>query len=291
MCQAIQGTEISERRACVLVRLHRSTFQYQWRPPDDGFLRQRLKELALQRRRYGSPRLMVLLRREGFTDNHKRIERVYQEEELQVRHRKRKRVARASRRVRPSVPERPDQRWSMDFAHDCLADGRTVRALTIVDDFSRECPHIEVDTSLGGQRVVRALDYLAWQRGLPREIVLDNGPEFTSLALDQWAHRTGVTLHFIEPGKPVQNAFIESFIGKFRDECLNEHWFTSLADARVKIETWRKEYNEYRPHSSLGYQTPVEFAANAANSLRPTASALLPRQTKENISPVTGDST
>jgi putative transposase len=289
--QAVQETEVSERRACELVRLHRSTCRYQWRPPNDGFLRQRLKELALQRRRYGSPRLTVLLRREGFKDNHKRIERVYQEEELQVRRRKRKRVARASRRVKPSVPEQPDQRWSMDFAHDGLIDGRTVRALTIVDDFSRECPHIEVDTSLGGQRVVRALDYLAWQRGLPQEIVLDNGPEFTSLALDQWAHRTGVTLHFIEPGKPVQNAFIESFIGKFRDECLNEHWFTGLADAREKIEAWRKEYNEYRPHSSLGYQTPAEFAAHAAKSLRPTASAPLPRQTKENISRVSGNST
>jgi putative transposase len=257
--QAVGEKEISERHACRLARLHRSTCRYQPQPQDDGQLRERLKALALKRRRYGSPRLTVLLRREGFTDNHKRIERVYQEERLQVRRRKRKRVARATRRVAPSVPQQPDQRWSMDFAHDCLADGRTIRALTIVDDYSRECPHIEVDTSLGGQRVVRVLDYLAWQRGLPREIVLDNGPEFTSLALDQWAHRTGVTLHFIDPGKPVQNAFIESFNGKFRDECLNEHWFTNIADARQKIETWRRDYNAVRPHSSLGYLAPNEF--------------------------------
>jgi putative transposase len=283
--------ELSERRACGLARLHRSTYRYQGHPPDDGHLRERLKALALKRRRYGSPRLTVLLHREGFADNHKRIERVYQEERLQVRRRRRKRVARASRRVAPSVPQQADQRWSMDFAHDCLADGRTIRALTIVDDFSRECPHIEVDTALGGQRVVRVLDYLVWRRGLPREIVLDNGPEFTSLALDQWAHRTGVTLHFIDPGKPIQNAFIESFIGKFRDECLNEHWFTSLADAQEKIETWRKEYNEYRPHSSLGYQTPTAFATHAAKSLRPTASAPSPRLTKEPSSNVSGNST
>ena len=259
MQQATEQEQISERQACGLVDLHRSTCRYRSQRRDDSILRQRLKELAAERRRFGSPRLTVLLRREGFTDNHKRIERIYGEERLQVRRRKRKRVVWVSRVAASPVPEQPNQRWSMDFAHDCLADGRVVRALTIVDDFSRECPHIEVDTSLGGKRVVRVLDYLAWQRELPREIVLDNGPEFTSLALDQWAHRVGVTLHFIEPGKPVQNAFIESFIGKFRDECLNEHWFTSIADAREKIENWRRDYNSVRPHSSLGDIAPQEF--------------------------------
>lgn len=205
--------------------------------------------------------MAVLLRREGFTDNHKRIERVYREEGLQVKKRKRKRTCRSTRTRQIDVPDQPNQRWSMDFVHDGLADGRRLRCLTIIDDYSRECPHLEVATSISGERVARVLDYLAWSRGLPEEIVVDNGPEFASLAMDRWAYQNGVSLHFIEPGKPNQNAFIESFNRSFRDECLNDNWFINLADATRKIEKWRLEYNRFRPHSSLGDQTPAEFVA------------------------------
>ena len=182
-------------------------------------MRERLKELAGQRRRFGYRRLHALLRREGWRINHKAVHRIYVEEGLQVRRRKRKRLARALRQAM-LVPQAPNQRWSMDFQHDLLATGQRVRTLNIVDDFSRECPAIEVDTSLPGVRVVRVLERLAETRGLPHEIILDNGPEMIGKALDQWAWRNGVRLHFIDLGKPTQNAFIESFNGRFRDECL-----------------------------------------------------------------------
>jgi putative transposase len=194
------------------------------------------------------------------------VHRIYVEEGLQVRKRKRKRVSRAERQPM-LVPEAPNQRWSMDFQHDLLAPrgnrgAQRFRSLNIVDDFSRECPAIEVDTSLPGVRVVRVLERLAETRGLPLEIVLDNGPEMIGKALDEWAWRNGVRLNFIEPGKPVQNAFIESFNGRFRDECLNENWFLDLDDAREIIEAWRIDYNTRRPHSALGYATPEEFASS-----------------------------
>ena len=188
------------------------------------------------------------------------MHRIYVEEGLQVRTRKRKRLARVERQPM-LVPQAPNQRWSMDFQHDLLATGQRLRTLNIVDDFSRECPAIEVDTSLPGARVVRVLERLAETRGLPKEIILDNGPEMIGKALDQWAWRNGVRLHFIDLGKPTQNAFIESFNGRFRDECLNQHWFLDLADARQTIEAWRLDYNNSRPHSALGYATPQEFAA------------------------------
>ena len=197
-------------------------------------------------------------------DNHKRIERIYREEGLQVRSRKRKRTCKSIRIRTVEVPTRPNERWSMDFVHDWLAFGRRIRCLTIVDDFTRECLHIEVAPSMSGERVARVLDYLAFTRGLPEEIVVDNGAEFSSLVMDRWAHEKGVNLHFIEPGKPVQNAYIESFNGKFRDECLNEHWFTDLSDAKRLIEAWRIDYNTFRPHSSLGDLTPEKFAARHA---------------------------
>jgi putative transposase len=252
------------------VGLSRSTCRYQGKRDDDGELREKIKELAGRHRRYGTPRLTVLLRREGFTDNHKRIERIYCEEGLQVRRRKRKRTCRSARTRRIDVPAAADQRWSMDFVHDCLAGSRRIRCLNIVDDFTRECLHIEVARSIGGDRVVRVLDYLAFTRGLPEEIVVDNGSEFTSLVMDKWAHDKKVNLHFIDPGKPTQNAFVESFNGKFRDECLNEHWFTDIADARRKIEAWREEYNTFRPHSSLGDMSPSEFAARQKEAERLT---------------------
>ena len=246
----------------MLAGLSRSTMRYRGGSRrDDSALRARLKELAAERRRYGSPRLTVLLRREGFVDNHKRIERIYGEEGLQVRRRKRKRTARGRQVQLVETPARQNERWSMDFVSDMIVGGAQLRCLNIVDDFTRECPHIETDRSLSGERVCRVLDYLAWTRGLPEEIVVDNGPEFTGLALDRWAHENGVVLRFIEPGKPVQNCYIESFNGKFRDECLNENWFVNLADAKRKIEAFRIDYHTVRPHSSLGDLTPAEFAA------------------------------
>ena len=190
--------------------------------------------------------------------NRKLTQRVYREEGLHVRRRKRKRVAVV--RTPLPAPTRPNTRWSMDFVSDALGDGRKFRSLTLVDDYTRESPAIEVDFSLPGERVTRVLDRVAAERGYPNVIVCDNGPEFRGEALDQWAHRHGVQLAFIEPGKPVQNAYIESFNGKFRDECLNENWFVSLADAQQTIEAWRIDYETARPHSGLAGRTPAEFA-------------------------------
>jgi putative transposase len=257
----VEAHGLSERRACRLADLNLSTWQYRARRRERSTLRERLRELAGQRRRFGYRRLHALLRREGWRVNHKAVHRIYVEEGLQVRQRKRKRLARAERQPM-LMPQAPNQRWSMDFQHDLLATGQRFRSLNIVDDFSRECPAIEVDTSLPGVRVVRVLDRLAEARGLPREIVVDNGPEMIGKALDQWAWRNRVRLHFIDLGKPTQNAFIESFNGRFRDECLNENWFLNLADARRIIEAWRLDYNRSRPHSALGYATPEEFAAS-----------------------------
>lgn len=217
-----------------------------------------MRELAALRRRFGSPRLHILLRREGLVINHKRTERIYGEEKLSLRVRKRRKRA-PGLRVAMEPPKNINERWSMDFVSDSLFHGRKFRALTIVDDFTRESPAIEVDTSLSGLRVSRVLDQLAQTRGLPEIITVDNGPEFASKALDEWAYRNGVKLHFIRPGKPVENCYIESFNGKFRDECLNEHWFSNLQEARKIIEAWRLDYNQYRPHSSLGDLTPDEF--------------------------------
>jgi len=250
---------LSQRRACRLASLNLSTWQYNSSSSPRTGLRDRIIDLAGERRRFGYRRLHILLRREGWNVNHKAVHRIYREEGLQVRKRKKKRIGPVDRQPIP-LPERSNTRWSMDFMSDALSNGTRFRTLNIVDDFSRECPAIEVDTSLTGTRVVRVLDRLKEARGLPRGIVVDNGPELISKALDEWAYRNGVRLHFIEPGKPVQNAFVESFNGKFRDECLNEHWFTSLSDARKTIEDWRIDYNNHRPHSSLGYLTPVEYA-------------------------------
>jgi putative transposase len=252
---------LSERRACRLAKLNLSTWQYRCRGTDRPGLRTRIRELAYERRRFGYRRIHALLRREGWRINHKAVHRIYVEEGLQVRKRKRKRISQGERQPL-AVPQAPGERWSMDFQHDMLASGRRFRTLNIVDDFSRACPAIEVDISLPGARVVRVLDRLAETCGLPKAIVLDNGPEMRGLALDEWAYRNRVRLAFIEPGKPQQNAFVESFNGRFRDECLNEHWFLDLEDARKTIEAWRCDYNAHRPHSALGYMTPEEFASS-----------------------------
>lgn len=239
--------------------MERASFRYRSRRPAQAVLQERLRTLAVERPRWGYRRLHLLLRREGHRINVKRTYRLYREAGLMVRKRKRKRVA-FERKPRV-IPAQPNQRWSMDFVSDALESGRKVRCLTVVDDFTRECLAIEVDTSLPGLRVVRVLEKVAAERGgLPEAIVLDNGPEFAGRTLDAWAYSKGVTLAFIRPGKPVENAFVESFNGRFRDECLNEHWFTSLVDARQIIEAWRRDYNQTRPHSSLGGLTPAEFA-------------------------------
>ena len=255
---ARETAELSERQACRFTGFARSSCRYRAQRPPRGELRERLNTLATERPRWGYRRLYRLLRREGVVVNKKLVQRVYREEGLMVRRRKRKRVA---------IPRTPlplltgaNERWSMDFVSDALSDGRRFRALTIVDDFTRESPAIEVDTSLPGERVIRVLESLATTRGLPKAIVCDNGPEFRSEALDQWADRRGVALQFIQPGKPIQNAFAESFNGRFRDECLNENWFVSLPDARQTIEAWRIDYNVARPHSGLADRTPAEFA-------------------------------
>jgi putative transposase len=198
--------------------------------------------------------------------NHKRTERIYREEGLSLGKRRRKKMAAIARVILPA-PVRPNERWSMDFVTDSIVTGRRFRALVIIDDYSRECPVIEVDTSLGGRRVVQVLEQLSESRELPDVITIDNGPEFAGKALDEWAYRRGVKLNFIRPGKPVENAYAESFIGRLRDECLNENWFISLKNARDIIESWRIDYNEGRPHSSLGGLTPREFIENTGKTL------------------------
>jgi putative transposase len=249
---------ISERRACRFLGVHRSLVRYQSCRPPETELRARLKILAEQHPSWGSPRLTWLLRREGRVVNHKKVERLYREEGLTVKRRRRKRVARP--RVEMPTPRRANEQWSMDFMRDQLAGGRVFRLLTVVDHYTRESPVIEVDLSLPGGRVAQVLDRVAGHRGLPRSIRVDNGPEFTGRALDEWAHLRSVKLEFIRPGKPVENAFIESFNGRLRQECLNQHWFLDLEDARRTIEAWRISYNTNRPHSGLGGQTPAEFA-------------------------------
>ena len=262
----------SVRRACRVVKLSESTYRYRPSRQEPEGLRSRLLELAAERPRFGYRRLHVLLVREGFRINHKRIQRMYREEKLAVRRKRRKRVAQTARQPRV-VPEGPNERWSMDFMADSLATGRGFRTFNVVDDFSRECVAIEVDTSLSGERVARVLDQVIARRGKPRSLVMDNGPEFASRALDAWSYERGVHLDFIRPGKPIENCFVESFNGKFRDECLNQHWFTSLRDARHEIEAWRRDYNRVRPHSSLGNLPPREFAQGAALRSLPATSA------------------
>lgn len=283
----------SERRACQIVGLARSVQQYRPLPKDDEAAIRRMKELASENRRYGYLRLHAMLRREGLIVNHKRTYRLYTEHGLQVRTKKRRKLPRRDR-VAPQVPDRPMQRWSMDFVSDQLADCQRFRVLNVVDDHSRFCPGQIVDVSIPGARVARFLDDLALRIGLPEEIILElpmvappvratigDGPEGTSKAMFDWSERTGVRLRFIEPGKPVQNAFVASFNGKFRDECLNLHWFRSLSHAREEIGRWRHHYNNRRPHSALGYLSPTEFLRKTtAPALETFAVSTLPLKTQ-----------
>ncbi|WP_150587396.1 IS3 family transposase [Pandoraea eparura] len=255
----IQAYRVSIRRATALLQLRQATYFYVPSPRDDRAERRRIREIAETRIRYGVERIHVLLRREGWLINHKKTYRIYCEEGLNLRRKRpRRRVAAAHRMERPEIST-VNACWSMDFVADQLFNGQKIRALTVVDNFSRESLAITVDYALKAADVVATMGHLKALRGTPKRIQVDNGSEFISHALDHWAYENGVTLDFSRPGKPTDNPFIESFNGSFRDECLNVHWFLSLDDAREKIEGWRQDYNDFRPHSSLGDLTPGEF--------------------------------
>ncbi len=282
--------KMSERRACSVIGADRASVRYRSRRPDDADLRERLRELAGERRRFGYRRLNVLLRREGIIVNRKKVQRLYREEGLTVRKRRGRKRATGSRA--PILSEaRPNARWSVDFVHDQFAHGRRFRIFNVIDDVTKECLAAIVDTSISGRRVARELTDLIARRGKPGLIVSDNGTEFTSNAMLDWAERTGVAWHFIAPGKPMQNGICEAFNSKMRDELLNETLFFGLDQARSVVARWVDDYNQHRPHSALGYQTPATFAAQltamgdrlrASDRLRrsPIASPALLRQSQ-----------
>jgi putative transposase len=250
--------QYTERQACKLMAMDRTSYRYQPRPDHNAELRNELVAVARQKPRYGYRRLHALLERRGCKASPQRVWRLYSKEHLAVRRLKRKRL------VRPApqgvLLTRANQEWAIDFVADGLATGRGLRMLTVVDSFTRECPAIEVDTGLSSRRVTRVLDWIIGRRGRPEVIRCDNGPEFTSRHFLVWCEERGIRLLHIQPGRPMQNGHVESFNGRFRDECLNHNWFTTLADAKAKIERWRMEYNGERPHSSLAYRTPDEYA-------------------------------
>lgn len=250
---------LSERRSLAIARMSASAYRYPMRPDRNVDLRQRILDLAQRHKRYGVGMIHLKLRQAGLLVNHKRVERLYSEAGLQVRRRKRKKVAAAERQplVRPTAANAV---WSMDFVFDRTAEGRVLKCLTVVDDATHEAVVIEVERAISGMGVTRVMDRLALSRGLPKVIRSDNGKEFCGKAMVTWAHARGVQLRLIEPGKPNQNAYIESFNGRLRDECLNEHWFPSLLHARAEIERWRREYNEERPKKALGGLTPSAYA-------------------------------
>ena len=268
----VRKHQLSIRRACRLTGLAEASWYYRRQEdPGEARLRKRLRELASQRPAFGSPRLTILVRREFGPVNHKRVERLYAEEGLQLPRRPKRRRRGVMRATPALAPQAPGQRGSMDFVHDVLADGRRIRMLTVVDDYSRECLAIEIDTGLSGQRISRVLEALRLGGKLPQVLVCDHGTEFTSKAMLKWSQAKAVKLHFITPGRPTENAYIESFNGKLRHECLRQHWFTTLAEAREVVEAWRLDYNHVRPHRSLGQQTPAEvvrqYRMNAGLSL------------------------
>lgn len=270
-----QAYQLTEKRACGLIGITGWSNRYRSCRDAQVELRQRLKELASSRVRYGYRRLTVLLRRQGWAVNAKRVYRLYREEGLQVRTKRTKRAARA--RVALPGAVRANQRWSMDFVSDRLADGRWFRVLTIIDQYTRECLCAYADRSQTGEKVVQHVARLAGSRGVPESITSDNGGEFAGRAMDHWAHESGVKLDFIHPGRPVQNGYIESFNGRLRDECLNAEVFVNLEDAREKLERWRLDYNQLRPHSALADRTPEEFAADLDNGPSPFRSSVRQR--------------
>lgn len=253
---------LSVQRAAKLVNLERSSFYYRAKTrTDDALIVKRMKELVERYRAWGYPRIHAVLKREGLVKNHKKTWRIYRQEGLSLKIRKRKKRASVAR-VPLAEPQAPNERWSMDFMQATLWNGRRFRLLAVVDQLTKECPVIEVDTSINGLRVERVLEWLALTRGYPKSITVDNGPEFAGMVLDRWAYKHQVLLDFIRPGKPVENAFIESFNGRLRHECLNQHYFTTLEEARQIIEEWRVDYNGFRPHSSLDDLTPDQFTTN-----------------------------
>lgn len=259
VAQARAAFDLSERRACAVLGFDRTSMRYRSRRGDDADLRGRLRELAGQRRRFGWRRLLILLARQGFAPNHKKLRRVYAEERLQVRRRGGRKRA-IGTRAPMAIPQGPNQRWSLDFVSDALADGRRFRVLAIVDDQTRECLALVADTSLSGARVARELDALVAVRGRPLMVVSDNGTELTSTAILRWCQERGMDWHYIAPGKPTQNAFVESFNGRLRDECLNETLFRTLSHARAVLSAWRDDYNHVRPHGALRGLTPAKAA-------------------------------
>ena len=256
---AMQEHGVSQRRACEALSVDRSSMRYRSVRPDDASIREAMKKVASERRRFGYRRIHVMLERQGIIMNLKKLRRLYREEKLTVRKRGGRKRALGTRRPL-ALPSRPNERWSLDFVSDAFTDGRRFRVLAVVDDYTRECLCLVADTSLSGARLARELDDLISRRTKPKTIVSDNGTEMTSMAILKWCQQTYIDWHYIAPGKPMQNGFVESFNGSFRDECLNETLFSSLAQARAAIATWKEDYNRNRPHSSLGNITPNEFA-------------------------------
>ena len=259
----MQAKGMTERRALQVVGMSASAYRYQPRPDRNQALRERIVGLAQRHRRYGAGMIYLKLRQAGETVNHKRVERLYGLEKLQIRRRRRKKIPVSERQplLRPGAA---NEVWSMDFVFDRIATGRSLKALVIVDDATHEAVAVLAEHSIGGERLTRMMDEVCSRRGRPAVIRTDNGKEFTGKAMLNWAYRNGVSLRLIEPGKPNQNAYVESFNGRLRDECLNEHWFTSLPHARLEIERWRREYNEERPKQGLGGLTPTQYAKHLA---------------------------
>jgi len=249
----------SERRACQLVGANRTSVRYVSHKTEEELLQEKITSIAHEKRRYGYRPIHVLLKREGVNINHKKLFRVYKQLGLKVLKRGGRKRALGTRVIAMALT-RKNQEWSLDFVHDVLANGRRIRMLTVVDDFSRESIKIAVDTSLNGQRVCKELEQVIEARGKPERILSDNGTEFTSIAILRWCQGQGIRWDYIQPGKPYQNGYIESFNGKLRDECLNENIFVNLQEAKRLVETWREEYNVQRPHSSLNGKTPHEVA-------------------------------
>jgi len=275
VAHAVETFSVSQRRACEAIGTDRSSVRYRYRRPDDAGLRARLRELAALRRRFGYRRLHVLLKREGTLMNHKKLRRLYSEERLQVRRRGGRKRAQGTR-CPMTIPQGPNQRWSLDFVSDTLTDGRRIRILAVVDDFTRECLCLVADTSLSGLRVARELEEVIAIRGRPLMCVSGNGTELTNMAILCWSQERNIEWHYIAPGKPQQNAFIESFNGRLRDEFLNETLFTTLAQVRVTLIQWKHDYNTQRPHSRLGWLTPSEFATHNAQYKQRPSGAVLP---------------
>ena len=259
----MQAKGMTERRALQVVGMSASSYRYQPRPDRNQALRERIVGLAQRHRRYGAGMIYLKLRQAGEAVNHKRVERIYGLEKLQIRRRRRKKIPVSERQplLRPGAA---NEVWSMDFVFDRIATGRSLKALVIVDDATHEAVAVLAEHSIGGERLTRMMDEVCSRRGRPAVIRTDNGKEFTGKAMLNWAYRNGVSLRLIEPGKPNQNAYVESFNGRLRDECLNEHWFTSLPHARLEIERWRREYNEERPKQGLGGLTPTQYAKHLA---------------------------